>query len=345
MKKRILGLMAMGLLAGPMAASGVGIQSGTGIYVTYRYCVEAPTGRCGYLSNIVNSAYGGQPGGSTASAQLIDPNFGTTTADSSLTGQIGAPILRASTTSVSGKRVNTNTVALQRYVYTGSEPAVRTFGGRLTYTQTMDDGLNAGYTQVVRSGVYALINVFKMNDDFFEVGDTAQSYFDNMANIAAFETAPGYELLGFAQFNDIATTPLNVGNLAVTVELNPGDSIWVWTLLQTPAADGAAVDVSRMLITGFDDVTDLLPADAITPDEQLASLLQEITPVGPGSSLADKVRLAQTYYSVPDIASTCSVLSDLIQQVSAQKGKKIDVLTANEVIADVRAVMVAIDCN
>lgn len=343
--KKIFGLMAMGLLAGPMAASGVEIQSGTAIYVTYRYCVEAPTGRCGYLSNIVNSAYGGQPGGSTAFAQLIDPNFGVTTADSSLTGQIGAPILRASTASISGKRVNTNTVALQRYVYTGSEPTVRTFGGRLTYTQTMDDGLNAAYTQAVRSGVNALINVFKMDAEFFEVGDTAQSYFDNMAYMAAFESAPGYELLGYAQFNDIATTPSNVGSLAVTLNLNPGDAIWVWTLLQTPAADGATVDVSRMLITGFDDVTDLHPADEISPAEQLENLLKEVTALGPGNSLANKVTLAQTYYSVPDIASTCSVLSDLIQQVSAQQGKKIDVLTANEVIADSRAAMVAIGCN
>jgi hypothetical protein len=345
MESRILGLLAAGLLAGPMSANGVEIQSGTAIYVTFRHCVAAPTGRCGYLSEIVDSANGGQPGGSTAFAQLIDANFGTTVADSSLTGRIGAPILRAATTSISGKRVNTNTVALQRYVYTGSEPAVRTFGGSLTYAQTMDDGLNAAYTEVVRSGVNALINVFKMDPESFEVGDTAQSYFDNMAFTAAFEAEPGYELLGSARFNDIVSTPLNAGSLAVTVSLHPGDAIWVWTLLQTPSADGASVDVSRMMITGFDDVTDLQPANEITPAEQLENLLEGVTALGPGGSLATKVMLARTYYAVSDIASTCSVLSDLIHQVSAQTGKKIDVLTANEVIADARAVMVAMNCN
>ena len=345
MTTKVVGLLAIGLLVGPMAAIAVGIQSSTGILVTHRYCVATAEGPCGDVSPIVRSTYGGGPGATGAHAYLDDSFFGSSLADSSLSGQIGAPILRASTASRPGSRVSTNTVALQRYVYIGSAPTTRTFGGTLTYNQAMDDALNARYHQGVRSGVNAVINVFKMDAGAFEVGNTAQSNYDSMANIATVESAPGYELLGFDQFFDNRTRSKSSASLAVTVHLNPFDAIWVWTLLQTPAADGAFVDASHTLIAGFDDVTDLVPADAISPDEQLASLLQEVSGIGPGTSLADKVRLAQTYYAMPNVDLTCSVLSDVIQQVSAQKGKKIAALVGDEVIADTQAVRVAIACN
>ena len=43
----------------------------------------------------------------------------------------------------------------------------------------------------------------------------------------------------------------------------------------------------------------------------------------PARTLANKVILAQTYYAVPDITSTCAVLQSYLDQVTAWKGKKV----------------------
>ena len=88
--------------------------------------------------------------------------------------------------------------------------------------------------------------------------------------------------------------------------------------------------------------------DASVPDAGplLQQLLVDVTGIGPGKSLANKVRLAQTYYVVPDIQATCAVLADFVREVSAQAGKK--KLTANQgatLTSDAIAIMAALSCN
>ena len=67
--------------------------------------------------------------------------------------------------------------------------------------------------------------------------------------------------------------------------------------------------------------------------------------VGPGNSLADKIMLAQTYLAVPDVQSTCAILSDFLNQVRAQRGKKLTIEIADQLTADAQAIMAAIGCN
>jgi hypothetical protein len=76
-----------------------------------------------------------------------------------------------------------------------------------------------------------------------------------------------------------------------------------------------------------------------------APLLAEVIGVGPGKSLENKVRLAQTYYAVPDIQTTCAVLADFVSEVRAQRGKKITPVVADKLIVDAQAIMTAIGCN
>jgi hypothetical protein len=76
-----------------------------------------------------------------------------------------------------------------------------------------------------------------------------------------------------------------------------------------------------------------------------AALLTEVTGVGPGRSLADKVALAQTYYAVPDIQATCAVLTGFINEVQAQSGKKISPQLDAKLIADAQAIEAAIGCK
>lgn len=80
------------------------------------------------------------------------------------------------------------------------------------------------------------------------------------------------------------------------------------------------------------------------PAEALATLLMEVRGVGPGTSLADKVAMAQTYYAVPDIQATCAVLAGFVNEVNAQAGKKISQQLDTKLIADALAIEAAIVC-
>jgi len=81
------------------------------------------------------------------------------------------------------------------------------------------------------------------------------------------------------------------------------------------------------------------------PGTLLAQLGTTVTGVGPGRSLADKIMLAQTYLAVPDEQSTCAVLDGFLNQVRAQRGKKLTPTFADQLNADAQAIMVAIGCN
>lgn len=81
------------------------------------------------------------------------------------------------------------------------------------------------------------------------------------------------------------------------------------------------------------------------PTTLLGDLLAAATNVGPGSSLADKVALAQTYYAVPDVPATCAVLIAFGNEVLAQRGKKLTAEFAADLAADAQAIVEAIGCN
>lgn len=83
----------------------------------------------------------------------------------------------------------------------------------------------------------------------------------------------------------------------------------------------------------------------LTTNALLQQLLSDVAGVGPGTSLADKITLAQTYYAVPDIQATCAMLTGFINEVRAQRGKKLTPEVADELTADAQAIMAAIGCN
>ena len=77
----------------------------------------------------------------------------------------------------------------------------------------------------------------------------------------------------------------------------------------------------------------------------LQQLLADVTGVGPGKSLADKVTLAEMYYLAPDLEATCGVLNGFTNQVRAQAGKKLTDTQATEFTSDANAIMETIGCN
>ena len=64
-------------------------------------------------------------------------------------------------------------------------------------------------------------------------------------------------------------------------------------------------------------------------DVLLERLDTAVTGEGSGKSLAGKIELAQTYLAVPDVESACAVLNAFLNQVSAQRDKKLSVELAD----------------
>ena len=347
MKNKLWTIFAVGLLAAPMVASAIQVQSSTSVYLTFRDCVTGATA-CDEYTRVLVFSYGGLPGDLSATSSLSDPAYGALFADAQLTGTAGAPILRTSADSEPLKRISTNSAALQRYTYTGSVPTTRTFGGSLTYSQVVpienqDFPLSQWSPGAGISGILtAELEVFTLTDVFLEVGDTDAYNFYYLH--AGYRDAPGYVSIASDQYSDDATNPAGFATLGVSVDLNPGDSVWVRVFLQTPALNGATVDSSNTFITGWDNANNLVPA-SINAGILLEQLGIAVTGVGPGNSLADKIMLAQTYFAVPDLQATCAILTDFTNQLRAQWGKKLTPELTDQLTEDVLTIMDAIECN
>ena len=69
------------------------------------------------------------------------------------------------------------------------------------------------------------------------------------------------------------------------------------------------------------------------------------TSEGPGNSLADKIMLAAAYLEVPDELSACLMLGDFLNQVRAQRGKKLTEEQADTFTSDAEDIIAAIGCD
>jgi len=259
-KSKILTILAVGLLAGPMAANAVPVQSSTSVFVTFRDCIAGAT----VCDNITPVQFGGpvgNPGATSASSSQTNAAYGSVNGSVSLSGTLGAPILSTHASSIAGTldnpgtRNSTNSFALQRFTYNGAVAESRTFGGTLGYDQTIPDPFGTfPNPNGTSSGVSAYLEVFQISDAFLEAGTTAQDNFNLL--FGGYATAAGYVDLGNQLFNDNATNLAGAASLSVTVTLQPGQSYWVIAWLQTPAANGAEVNAYRFA-TEWDDSEDL----------------------------------------------------------------------------------------
>jgi hypothetical protein len=80
--------------------------------------------------------------------------------------------------------------------------------------------------------------------------------------------------LGSASFNDSNTNANGTANFSTSaITLNPGDSVFVLALVQTPAMDGGVIDASHTFVTQWDDSTNLTPANVAVPEPATLALL------------------------------------------------------------------------
>ncbi len=246
----------------PFVANAAEITAGTAEYVTFRDCIAGTTA-CDGLSPIVSGLFGGSAGAYSSSASEHYAGYGSASGSVSLSGVIGAPVLHASASGEIGKRANTNSVAVQSYTYTGATTTTRTFGGTLTYSQLV----TGAYPD--DAGVFATIDAFHLSTATIDVGDTQDSNFYTLLNGGY----PGYTDVAATSFLDTVSTTAGTGSFGVTVTLNPGETIWVQVLLQTPAANGSFIDASHTLVTGWSDASDLHPGALAVPEPSSLQLL------------------------------------------------------------------------
>jgi hypothetical protein len=77
---------------------------------------------------------------------------------------------------------------------------------------------------------------------------------------------------------------------------------------------------------------------------QLANLLTQVTGVGPGRSLADKVNQILGSLAVNDKADACAGLSSFLGLVAAQNGKKLTSTQAASFTAQTKAIKTTLGC-
>ena len=88
MNSQIVGMIAVTMLGGSVAANATTIASGTGAEGTARNCTTGVTS-CDTISPVLFNIFGGNPGDASASASESPPGYGTSSASVSLTSQLG----------------------------------------------------------------------------------------------------------------------------------------------------------------------------------------------------------------------------------------------------------------
>ncbi|MBN9492888.1 right-handed parallel beta-helix repeat-containing protein [bacterium] len=111
-----------------------------------------------------------------------------------------------------------------------------------------------------------------------------------------------------------------------------------------------AIGTTAVVCTGFDaddtnsPVTATFSVTVEGGDVQLTALSAAVQGVGPGSSLADKVQAARTYFDKSDLSRACGTLNALVHEINAQTDKTISLTTANILIDAARQIEAVIGC-
>ena len=242
MNYKYLFILFLVFLVGSNAVIAVPVQSTTSVYVSLRKCVAGETA-CDSIERTHSNAIGGLPGSTDARASQKDPAYGESTGSSQLTGEPGAARLTAVVKTMPGARNGSSNITLQRYTNMSETIQTLIFDGTLIFDQTIPEE-NAEFPPDGggQSGVVVEMELFSSKLDSFEAGNTAEE------NWAAFNTEEPDEnqMLANATTDGMVMIVTGQGTKALTmsIELKPGDSIWMFGLLQVIAANGAVVDAS-----------------------------------------------------------------------------------------------------
>lgn len=243
MNNKFLMILAAVLLTGPLAANAELVQSTTGVMLTFRHCIAGET-VCDSIGPYEAASYGGLPGAPAAITSHADPAYGEASGSAQLTGMPGAAEMSANAISLPATRNGANSITLQRYTNESASAETLTFGATLTYNQTIP-AENAAFAAdgPTISSANAEIYILSFDVDSLEAGTTAEE------NAALLLEGPDPSITA-TELGSARTEPsTNVSEadaktFSITVTVEPGDSIWLWAILQSLAANGAEVNAT-----------------------------------------------------------------------------------------------------
>jgi uncharacterized protein YjiK len=148
---------------------------------------------------------------------------------------------------------------------------------------------------------------------------------------------------------NITTNATSPAGTVVTFHAGASDAVGVTSLACVPPSGSTfAIGTTTVLCTANDAAGNVghgsFTVHVKGASEQLTDLLPQVTGVGPGASLADKVKDVRSRVAANDKAGACSGLNDFISEVNAQKGKKITSGQAAAFIAQADNIKAALGC-
>jgi hypothetical protein len=222
------------------------VSSSTSAYVTFRDCTTAGVTVCDGISSITSSTLGGLPGDTSATATQSGASPRAVSGSAQILAD-GAARLDGSATSLPANsstgaaptRDSSNSYSLQHYTYTGMNAATLIFSGTVSYDLTVPaENATFPQNQATSSFVFAYIEVF-LADAMLDAGTTDLDNFSFLGGGYALD--PSYVMVGSDMFSSPGVSDAGTAMLSVAVNLNPGDSVWLYSLLQTPSLNGAEV--------------------------------------------------------------------------------------------------------
>ena len=284
---------------------------------------------------------------------LAQPGFATVFAETTYVGPFDTPAIRSSAFAEENGFGLSTIIAYQTYAYDGSDPVTLEFGGILDFSFS---GNGFGTNNDVLNGTRPGEGFTSLEVDVFDLAG-ADYRLLNVGGGDILLVTGGTQLAGTA-YNTVgdAVPPPPQPGITTSVPIfssltvQPGQNLLIKITFQAAGDRGGYTDAANTFNFDFRNAPDVF-FENLTSGTKAAvvALFEQLevaaTGVGPGRSLADKVALAQTYLAVPDVQATCAVLTGFVNQVQAQRGKKLPPALADQLTTDAQAIMAAIGCN
>jgi hypothetical protein len=148
---------------------------------------------------------------------------------------------------------------------------------------------------------------------------------------------------------DITTVATSPAGAVVTFTTHASDAVGVTSSACSPPSGSTfAIGTTTVVCTAGDAAGNVGHASFTvhvkSAFEQLTDLLAQVTGVGPGTSLADKVTAIRSMVAANDKAGACSGLDDFVGQVNAQKGKKVTSAQSASFITQANNIKATLGC-